>query len=182
MPDENIYLKREQELALRTHMRNREDLINFYKSLGQQSKKKIPKEMKEDEERFKGIAEAQERMEGRIKAFAKASPEMSQGEADVAVGRLAIAMFLLDRTKKLRELALKGSVSVYSVYVSLRNAACGTLSDPYYAKGPEEVLGDYLDIEPLLTACSELCGLSTPPLEEMLAAYKEELAKELEKS
>jgi hypothetical protein len=107
--------------------------------------------------------------------------DASANEVNASVGRLAISMFLLERTRKLREAALKNDrISLYSLYVSLRNQICLTLVESYYSKLPEAVIADFLDVEPILTACSDLCGLEMPPLGEIVSNYKKPLIQKLE--
>jgi len=172
-------MKRQQDAALSTYRQNRDDLINFYKSLGQLSKKKIPKKLKEEDE-GKEIDSAEMLLNQGIGQFSKTSLGLSPTDLDVSVGRLAIAMFLIERVKKIREFAHKNdNLSFFSLYVSLRNQVSSTLVEQYYSKTPDQVINDYLDAEPLLCACSDLCGLAVPPLGEIVTEYKKVLAERL---
>ncbi len=154
----DILGQRAKELALKIHSQNRADLIGFYKALAAQDGKRVPPEMRKNEAQSTALSEAE----------ALLKEKSGKPPAD----RLALAAFLLDRTRKVREFALaKDSLSLYSLYVSLRNRVTQMLGPRYYEKSGNEVLDDYLDIEPLVAACSELCGLSMPSMDDIVGSY-----------
>jgi hypothetical protein len=153
----DVLEEREKGMALRVHSQNRADLIKFYKALGAQDGKHIPPEMKRKEAESKALERAQSIME----------------ERSARRDSLALAAFLIDRGMKVREIVLKkDSLSLYSLFVSLRNRLCDMLGPGYYEKSGKEVMDDYLDIEPLVAACSELCGLSMPSIDEIVSSYR----------
>ncbi len=150
----DILERREKEMALRANAQNRGDLIKFYKALAMQDGKSVPPEMRKKEAQSTALSEA--------------AALLKEKSGKAPAGRLALAEFLLDRTRKVREFALKkDSLSLYSLYVSLRNRVTQMLGPGYYEKSGNEVLDDYLDIEPLVAACSELCGLSMPTMDDI---------------
>lgn len=181
--EELIYLKTEKQAALRAFSRNREELIRFYKSLGQFGDRAIPPEMREEEESSPAIEAMESILSGAIARFSKLEP-MPEGRAlDAAVARLSLAMFIIDRLGKLRGLVLAGdSLPMLSLFTSLRNRAAEMLTSEYYSKSIEDITGGYLDFEPLLTACSELCGLAVPSLPEIMSEYKMRLAREVDRA
>ncbi len=182
MPEEDMYLKMQREMMLSAEGQNREGLLSFYKSLGQLSVKKIPARIRGEDRESKVLSDSVAILKGKIDSFAKEAPSLTERQADISVGRLAIAMFLIDRTQKLRKVALeRDSVSLYSLYLSMRNLVCGTLNESFYSEPPEEVISDFLDAEPIVSACSELCGLIVPPLGEIVSEFKKQLADEVAK-
>ena len=50
------------------------------------------------------------------------------------------------------------------------------LAEGYYEKENSEIIDSYLDIEPLLVACSELCGFKVISLDEIVKTYKKQLS------
>ena len=183
MPDEeDLFLQREKEMSIHIHEQNRNDLIKFYKDLAQLGDKKISKELKVEDAASTALAEAEELLSVNIKELSTKVSDLQQEELDVVVARLSLAMFLLERTNKLHEIILgKNGLSLYSLFVSLRNRVCEVLVPTYYVSSPKQIIDEYLDTEPILTACSELCGLAVPDLTEIVKAYKLKLADEIEK-
>jgi hypothetical protein len=181
--ESNIYRERADDFALHTHQRNREELIRFYQELAQMGKEKIPAEMKSSEESSTAISESENAMNDSIKALSKTATSLSEDGIATAVARMCIAMFLIERIKKLREIALKTEdLGTYSLYLTLRNRVCETVAPNYYSLGSQEVLGLWLDAEPLLFACSNLCGLNVPDLDDVMEEYQPRLAKAVGKS
>jgi hypothetical protein len=181
--EENIYLENERGASLLAFRRNREDLVRFYRALGQFSNKSIPPQMRKEEASSKVIEGMEALLSENIRAFAEVEPQPEGRGLDAPVARLSLSMFLLDRLKKLQGLVLAGdSLSMLSLFISLRNRIAEELTSEYYAKSIEDITGDYLDIEPLLVACSELCGLAVPPLQEIVNEYALRLAEEVRRS
>jgi len=177
---EDLFSKREREMTLRTSAQNKEELIKFYKNLGQ-GKEKIPPEMQEEEKASVVLEEAEKVLEKQISDLSRTLRTLSKEALDNSVARLTIAMFVIERTKKLRELVLeKDNLDLYALFVSLRNAVQEMLAPAYYTKSRDESLGDYLDVEPLLTACSEICGLTVLSITEISSEYNIKLAKKVE--
>ena len=176
MPDSDVYLKREQEAALNTYRQNREELVNFYKSMGQLGKEKIPKKLLHAEDGR--IAQAEALLERKIGEFSKAGANLPPSGEEEAAGRLAIALFLIGRTKKLRSMVQKKDrASLFALYLSLSGQVCAMLEEPYYSGDARAVVDEYSDVEPLLSACSDLCGLIVPPVGEIIAEYRRKLGK-----
>ncbi len=174
----NIFRERADEFAIRTYERNRDELIRFYQELAQMGKEKIPADMKSEETSSTAIADSENSMNDAIKTLAKTATTLTEDGIAVAVARLCIAMFLIERIKKLREISLKAEdLGTYSLYLTLRNRVCETLAPNYYSLGSQEVLGLWLDSEPLLFACSNLCGLNVPSMDDIMDEYQPRLAK-----
>ncbi len=177
------YRRKELESASRTEASNREALVAFYKAMGQLSGNQIPKELAAEENSSTAIDEAQKLLDRQISESVEAAPALGKREMGTLAGKLALAYFLIDRTKKLREIALKTNrLTLFSLYSSLRNRVCEVLAGAYYTKTSAEILDDYISIEPLLAACSELCGLAVPAIEEIMDEYKARIADEIRKS
>jgi len=180
MADEDLFSKREREMTLRTYAQNKEELIKFYKNLGQ-GKEKIPPEMRQEEKTSVVLEDTERILEKQIIDLAKTATTLPKDALKTSVTRLTIAMFVLERTKKLRELVLeRDSLDLYALFVSLRNAVQEMLAPAYYTKSYEEAIGEFLDIEALITACSELCDLTVPSITKISEMYKLKLAEKIE--
>ncbi len=163
------------------YFRGRENMIKFYTDLGRLSEKRISAATKEKDAASTALAAAGRALELKIIELIRLRPEKK--ELDRRVARLSLAMFLLDRANQLHDAALaRDNAALYSLFVSARNRVCEMLESDYYSKSTEAVLAEYLDTEPLLTACSGLCGLpAVPSPEEIVKAYKRRLAGKIAK-
>jgi hypothetical protein len=171
----------ESSFALRIHETNRSDAVEFYLALAKSGKEKIPPDMLKEEKGSKALDEA----ESRRKAQAASLSDMPEGapEFDAAVAKLCLAKYLLERTGKIREIILKGnSVGAFTLFLSLKEAVLNLLSEKYYGLMAGQILDEYDDLEPILSACSEICGLRSVSLTEAMGEYKKLLADELEGS
>ncbi|MDD1474965.1 hypothetical protein MEO41_27395, partial [Dolichospermum sp. ST_sed4] len=99
---------------------------------------------------------------------------------ELDVLKVCIAMFLIGRIIELRQkLAIKNTIGSYSVYCSFRNRVSEMLTGNYYSKSTQAVISDYLDLEPLLSACSEICELPAVNLQDAVSIHKQKLLDEL---
>lgn len=171
----------ESAFALRIHETNRADAIEFFKALAKGGKGKIPAELLKEENGSAGLDEAESLRKAHLKSLAE-MPEDDPGY-DRAVARLCLAHYLIERAGKLREIILKeNSVGAFSLFVSLRESILELLSEKYYGLPTDDILDEYDDLEPMLAACSEICGLKSPPLSEIMGEYQRRLADELDGS
>lgn len=165
----SLFQKREEAFTISTYMSNRQDLIRFYSELARMSRGKVPEQMKSDDAASTILADAQKNLDGALRLFADASPKMPEADASAAIARLCLAMFVLERVRKLRELTLaKDDLGAFSLYVTLRNRAGKMLSLSFFSTSSQKMLGAWLDIEPLLNACSGLCNLAVPELPKIM--------------
>jgi len=178
MPEEGLFGQREAAASLSIFYKNRESIIRLYKDLSRMTDKKIPKDMKEEDGKYKRLKKAESLLKKQIK-------EISKGQSKVNtlhVARLSSAMFLLERTEEVHEAALKNdSLGLYSLYVSLRNMIVDTLDENYYSLSQDDLIAAYLSIEPLLSACLDLCGLAQIDIQTAMKIYKHRLAEEVDK-
>ncbi|MCI0504171.1 hypothetical protein L0Y65_05690 [Candidatus Micrarchaeota archaeon] len=171
--EEDIFRKRADEFAISTYASNREGLIRFYQDLARMGKEKIPAQMKSEDEAPAALADAGKCLDDSVKLFAETATGLSEEGASTAVARLCLAMFLIERVKKLREISIRlDDLGVFSLYVTLRNRVTQTLSPSFFAGPSRDMLDKWLDLEPLLTACSGLCGLAVPELGEIMDEYQ----------
>jgi len=171
----------ERSFALKIHETNRADAMEFYKALAKSGAEKVPAELLKEEKASKGLSVA----ESRRKAQAETLPKIPEGtpEFDAAVARLCLAGYLLERTGKIREIILKENrAGSFSLLLSLKESVLNLLSERYYGLPADQILDEYDDLEPLLAACSEICGLRAASLDEAVSEYKKRLADELEGS
>jgi hypothetical protein len=181
MPEEDIYVRRDADAALRTAIENRNELVKFYKNLATVSTQKLSRELKDEESKSTAMADAEKMLEAKIKDFCAKAPVLSKEEIDVYVGRLCIAMFLTDRARTLKDLVMiNNRLALYSLFASLRNRIFEVLAESYYSKTTTEVLGDYASIEPIITACSEVCGLPQVSIKDIVFIYRKKLADRVE--
>ncbi len=173
----NLFRKREEAFTISTYMSNRDDLIRFYSDLARMTGGKIPAEMKSDDGESSVLLDAQKNLDSALRLFSDASAKMSKDDLSAAVARLCLAMFVLERVRKLREITLAAdNLGVFSLYVTLRNRAGKMLSEPFFSSSPQKMLGAWLDIEPLLNACSGLCNLAVPELRAVMDEYQPRVA------
>jgi hypothetical protein len=178
MPDEGLFGQREAAASLSAFYKNRDGLIKLYKDLSQMADRKIPAGMKADDKKYKGLKEAEKLLKKQIKGLPKDPSKIS----DLDAGRLALALFLLERTNKIHDVAMKkNSLGLYSLYGSLRNMVVSTLDGDYYSLSHSDFIAAYLSVEPLLSACVELCGLAQVDIQTAMKIYKHRLAEEIDK-
>ena len=147
---------------------NRTDLINFYKQLVVMGEGEMPKKAIKRAGKSERMDAAEDLLYKKVDLLREGSIEDME-EASMMIHKVCLAYFLLDRTKKLEELTVKTrNVSLYCLYLSLEERVCDMLSERYYESSFMEIMDEYLDTEPIVAACSELCGLVVPPLEEIL--------------
>lgn len=159
IPDERI---------MEAYEENRSSLVEFYKGLVELGEGEIPKKMLKEAGKSERMEAAEDLLYRKLELLREGSiadPE----ERMLLMYRLCLAHFLLDRSMKLEELTVKtGNVSLYCLYLSLEERVCDMLSERYYESSFEEMMDEYLETEPILAACSDLCGLVVPPMEEIL--------------
>jgi len=171
----------ERSFALKIHETNRADAIEFYKALAKSGAEKVPADLLKEEKASKGLSEAESRRKAQADSLSKL-PEGSQ-EFGMAVARLCLAGYLIERTGKIREMILKENrAGAFSLLLSLKESVLNMLSERYYGLPTDQILDEYDDLEPMLAACSEICGLRVASLDEVVAEYKKKLADELEGS
>lgn len=171
--NDDVFRKREEAFALSTYMSNREGLIRFYQDLARMGKEKIPPQMKSEDEGSPALSACNGSLEDAIRNFSENAQALSEDGASAAVARLCLAMFLIERVGKLREIIIKmDDLGAFSLYLTLRNRLSQTLSSEFFALSSRDMLGAWLDIEPLLCACSGLCGLAVPDLREVMDEYQ----------
>ena len=169
---------KEKERIMGIYQENRTDLIDFYKQLVVIGEGEIPKKMLKKAGKSELVDAAEEMMYKKLDLLRKGTIE-SMEEAGLMAHKLSLAYFLLDRSKKLEELTVKtNNVSLYCLYLSLEERVCDMLSKKYYESTFMEVMDEYIDTEPILAACSELCGLVVPPIEEILKENQETWLKQ----
>lgn len=183
MPDEEVYRKREREAAIHIDESNRKQLISFYKQLGQRESKGLSEELLTEERSSTALAEAEKIFNNQLNARAAKKLQENEGVGeitDAANMKLALALFLIEHTKNLREAVLsKNHLSLFSLYASMRNQVCEMVGEKYYSKSFEEVKSDYKNLEPLIIAVSELCGLTVPSLTDIIVKYGQRVSRRL---
>jgi len=174
---DSIYTERARAAAASNANASRSSLIEFHKSFARANQgKKIASGLRAEEASSTELADTGGLLERMIAKFAAASDKMEDPEFELAIARLSIAMFLTERTAKLRDFALgRDDLGMFSTYVALRTGACGMLAEDYYSKNSDGIFESYSTVEPVLVACSELCGMKVPPLSDIVVAYKEQL-------
>lgn len=154
----------EPENARKAEGHKRDALKSIHLQLAQYSKKKIPPQMRGEEEASTSLAYAQHILDTQILGFSHRLLKMEAGEGTEATSRLTLAMFLLERTAQLRDASLeKDSLGLYALYVSIRTDVCNMLGSSYYGKTLSAIMAEYLDIEPRIIVASQLCGFMPPP-------------------
>jgi hypothetical protein len=166
MDEKNIVEERAAELAKRIHLRNTEDAVEFYKSLASMDTRPIAKALLDEDSASRSISDAESLLKKKIE-------ELREGGGDVPLGRYSVALFIIDRTKKIRNLVIKQDInSLFSLFVSLRGRIEQMLSESYYGMKEEEALDEYIATEPLIRALSDLCDLSMPTMNEIVSNYR----------
>lgn len=172
MPDD-AYLDKVKHMALLIHEQNRAEQIRFYKELAAMGKGEISEDALDGG--FTGISDAQKHLEAHEGILGRIE---DQDAFDAELGKLAIADFLIRRAKELREITeKKGDAGIHSLYISMRNRVAQLLREPYFGSSLDEALDGYLDTEPVVTACSELCGLPAPKLPDIVSNYQKRVVR-----
>lgn len=178
--DENIFERRAEEGALSVLGRNRLELIRFFQSLAQSDTGPIPDELRNSDAASTSLAIARKAYEEARESLAGRISSMEPEQAGLAVARLCIGLFAVERADKLREMALKyGSLGAFSLYSTLRDRVGSAFSSGFYSSSQEEMIGHWLDIEPLFSACSGLFGLSVPELHEIVREFQPRIAESM---
>lgn len=168
----------ERQAALAAHLSDREELVNFHIQMAEGSSLKIPAQMRAEEASSTAIADAERRLSMQIGGFAHVILKLDKADRALPSLRLTLAMFLLERTKQIRDAALaKDNLGIHSLYLSVREDVCALLGPSYYGMEFKDIISTYLDIEPRIMAVSQLCGLAmVPPAESIPSLYKKNLA------
>lgn len=160
---------------------NRESLSSFYLSMARANKGKPISAMQRGEDaKSAAISSAKELLDRKIKEFAEGMGGLEGEPLHVEMARLCFGLFLLDRAGELRTAALmRDDLGIYSVFASLRDSLPEIMGPGYYVGGNERIFEAYAVAEPMVKAASEMCGISTPPLKEIVSSYNERLIKEV---
>jgi len=179
-PEDNIFEKRAEMAALRTHERNRIELIRFYTELAETDKGPVPKAMRKEDDSSVSIAMAEKSYGEALESLAGRIQSLAPPEAGLSVARLCIGRFVVERVKKIRELMHKGGTSgSFNLYCTLRERVGSDFSSKFYLSNQSELIGVWLDNEPLLTACSNIVGLAVPELQEVVHEFQPVVADEI---
>lgn len=162
----DILGERADALALGTRGRNRIDTIEFYKSLAAMDQRPIGKALLKYEEKDESIGNSDALLRKKL-------GDLKSGALKMPAGRFSVALFLLDRLGKIGQAVRKeNKTGIFSLYISLREQVGLTISENYFKAEEAAALDDWISIEPLVAALSELCGMSMPQMDEIAAAYK----------
>ncbi|MEW6748512.1 MAG: hypothetical protein AB1295_02285 [Candidatus Micrarchaeota archaeon] len=168
----------ESKRIMDIHEENTASLVEFYKQLVEMGEGEIPKRMLEEAGRSERMDSAENLLDNKLKLLKEGKVPLNE-EAALMTQRLCLAHFLLDRARKLEELSVKSdNISLYCLYLSLEERICDMLSEEYYGSSFMDIMGEYIDTEPVLSACSELCGLVVPSVEEIMKEMRESWLKQ----
>jgi hypothetical protein len=152
------------ETARKRDAGSRNDLKSLHLQMAQYSKKKIPVDLRRAEEQSAELAHAQGILDTQILGYARRFSGMQKPEAFNAARRLAMALFLMERTVQIRDASLKqDNAGLYALYFSIRKDVCRMLGSSYYGKPFDAIMAEYLDIEPRISVASKLCEFLPPP-------------------
>lgn len=97
------------------------------------------------------------------------------------IGRLAIAMYLLDKMQEIAEAASKNRhVSAVALFDMARRGAESVLDRDYFSKSPERIMHDYLEAEPSIVSCGSAFNVRTLSLADAVKEYKMKAAQAVE--
>ncbi|GEM_PF-3310927 len=155
---------------------NRTELIKFYKQLATMSDDPIPDQTILQHGEYVGLINANKLRRKNIAAI----PKKKTPGIDLIIARICLATFLIERTNEIGNIALRqNKISLYSLFSSLRLHVTKFLHGNYYERSSSEIINEYIDLEPLVYACSELCGLKPMELSEIMEKYKPKLIDEI---
>jgi hypothetical protein len=130
------------------------------------------------------------RIRAAIKTEAAALAEYFRGEGPTPeqetdylsrIGRLSIALYLLDKSQELSAAAgKKNNVLSISIFDVARRGVENLLSESFFSKGSKDIIHDYLDAEPALVSCAAVFSVRLLSLEDAVRAYKMQAAKLVE--
>ncbi len=178
--EENIFEKRADTAAMRIHERNRIELIRFYEGLADADRGPVPKALRDEDDSSVSIAMAEKAYNEALESLSGRIQSLKPEEAGLAVARLCIGRFMVERLRKLREIVHKrGTLGSFSLYATMRERLGSDFSARFYFSTQDEMIGRWLDNEPLLSACSSLHGLAVPSPQEIIAEYQPRVADDM---
>jgi len=155
---------------------NRTELIKFYKQLASMTSDPIPKQTILQHGEYVGLINANKLRRKNIAAI----PKKKTPGIDLIIARICLATFLIERTNEIGNIALKkNKISLYSLFSSLRLHVTKFLHGNYYERSSSDIINEYIDLEPFVCACSELCSLKSMELTEIMETYKPKLIDEI---
>jgi hypothetical protein len=162
---DDVVEKRAQDLALHVERQNREETVAFYKNLAAMDQHPVPPALLKYDSKDISTQNAQALLNEKIRA-------LKSGMLRAEPSRFSLAMFLLDRLSKIKQaVSRENKTGLFSLYVSLREQLGQMLSESYYDLDERAAMEEYLAIEPLVCALSDLCGLSMPTIDEIAKSY-----------
>jgi hypothetical protein len=176
----NIYQKRSDGAALHIHEKNRLELMRFYEALATSDAAETPPAMRKEDDSSVSIAIAEKAYAEALESLAGTVQSQNPDDTGLAVARLCLGKFVIGRVNKLRELARKqGTLGSFSLYSTMRDRLGSYFSSRFYMSSQSEMIGCWLDNEPLLSACSNLFGLAVPELQEILREFQPLVADDM---
>ncbi len=155
---------------------NRTELIKFYKQLVSMTDDPIPAQTIMQHNEYVGLINANKIRRKNIAAI----PKKKTPGIDLIIARICLASFLIERTNEIGNISLKqNKISMYSLFSSLRLHVTKFLHGNYYERSSSDIINEYIDLEPLVCACSELCGLKSMELTEIMETYQSKLVGEI---
>ena len=98
------------------------------------------------------------------------------------VAALTTFMYLFDKLLELGEAVnRKKTVGIYSIYDEVMAGLFGLLSVHFFVRPLNEVIRDYLEVEPILVACAELTERDLEPIQDAGDLYEKKLTERVEK-
>ncbi len=102
-------------------------------------------------------------------------------DLDVRIARLALAMYLLDKSKELLDAATESRKPSMTVLFHMAISAVSNILDPaYFKKTPDRIIQDYLNGQAAMVACAECAGVQLHTLEAAVKQYQDKAAREIE--
>lgn len=184
MVDDDIHVERRAEFARGIQQANSDAQVQFQLEMAKEfGSGPIPAATRAREAKD-GTLEATGRLLTlQLIGFKRDFNNMQVPERRRMTDNLVLAMFLTERTREIRDAALKlNNLGAYSAYAALRQQVSTSLTSSYYKLASKDATLVYLGIEPCLIAALQLCKLPpVPTREEMGAAYQKKLTEFLGK-
>ncbi len=184
MADDNIHVARRTEFAGGIRTANSDAQVEFHLKLaGEFGSGPISEATRAREAADTTLVATERLLTLKLIEYKRSFNGMARPERRRMALNLVMAMFLTERTKEIRDAALKlDNLGAYSAYAALRQQVNTNLTSSYYNLASKDATLVYLDMEPCLIAALQLCKLPpVPTREEMGAAYQKKLTQFLGK-
>ncbi len=153
--------------------------VELYKQLAQNSKLQVPKDGQDEHKKdLKFLRDELPKIfNAELDDFSRENFDEPDQYFYQRVAALTTYMYLYDKLLELGEAVHeKKTVGIYSIYDEVMAGLFGLMSVNFFTRPLNEVIRDYLEIEPIIVACAELTDIELEPIQSVVELYREKLS------